>query len=85
MHFSPGGGKIIQVFADDSTFFNREMLPHDVAVNHVFSKYASVPDDVCHADAVAVYDILQNTIRDSPDPRLMDESLYESSGCLYLL
>lgn len=62
-----------------------EILLYDIKVNRVSNNYASPPDGARHVAVEAVHDILQHIIRNAPDSRLVNELLYESSGCLYLL
>ena len=51
------GGQILQVL-HAKAFSITEVLPYDLAVSYVSNKYASLPDDVRHADAEVVHDII---------------------------
>ena len=62
-----------------------DILPYDEAFNHVFNKYAWLPDDVRHVDAEAVHGTVQYIIQNSTDSRLVNESLCESSACFYIM
>ena len=74
------------IFSTQKLFSIDEILTYDLAIGNVFNKYGPLPDNIRHADAEAVQTLTFSSISlDFHDSSLVNESLYASSACLYLL